>query len=121
MQCAKKWLSVRADSHNNCRISSGSSDHGCFRPTRLIEIGKPEPRKVRLRDSAFDQVSMSAQYATLSHRWGATKSLKLTSTSLQCLVSGVPILDLAKKIQDAIFAAKSLDINFLWIDFLCIL
>jgi hypothetical protein len=120
MRCAKKWLSDCAPSHDNCKIPPRSSDDTCFCPTRLIEIGQPEPHKVRLRPCALDQVSMPARYVTLSHCWSTTNSLKLTSTSPQRLVKRTTTSDLANISQDAIFSAKLLNISFLCIGSLCI-
>jgi hypothetical protein len=121
MSCAKKWLFDCSCDHTNCRIPPRSTQSRSFRPTRLIEIGQPESHQVRLQLFNPPEAGIPLQYATLSHCWGATNSLKLTSTSLQGLISGIPVSDLAKTFQDAIFTARSLGIKFMWIDSLCIL
>jgi hypothetical protein len=125
LRCAKRWLFECSENHTKCRSHPHSIQQRSLQPTRLIEIGQPEPHMVRLRlcleDFIHKQVSTCPRYATLSHCWGSTESLKLTSASFQRLRDGISITDLAKTFQDAIFTARSLDIGFLWIDSLCIL
>jgi hypothetical protein len=88
-------------------------------PTRLLEIEQPEANRVRLRlCSELDDAS--PQYATLSHCWGTSKTLRLTSGSFQRFRDGVDVSELAKTFQDAVFAANSLGIKLLWIDSFCI-
>ncbi|RYO38006.1 hypothetical protein AA0111_g2645 [Alternaria arborescens] len=88
-------------------------------PTRLLEIDQPEANKLRLRlCSELDNTLL--QYATLSHCWGTSKTLRLTSDSFQRFRDGVDVSELAKTFQDAVFAAKSLGIKLLWIDSFCI-
>jgi len=118
MECASKWLSRCLRSHNKCQTAH-STEHTRFSPTRLLEIGQSDPQKVRLRLS-LNQDSNNTQYATLSHCWGASKVLKLTSTTFERLKTGIEISELAQTAQDAIFTARSLGIHLLWIDSLCI-
>jgi hypothetical protein len=119
MTCARTWLSECLQSHPRCQVPC-SSKPTAYRPTRLIEIGQPEPHKLRVRLSSEldDDVS---PYATLSHCWGNSKALRLTSITTHELSTGIAISKLAKTFQDAVFTAQSLDIKFLWIDSLCIL
>jgi len=118
MLSARTWLSQCFAAHTKCKASRSSRDTS-FLPTRLIEIGQPEPHKVRLRLSS-DRLDASLGYATLSHCWGKAKTLKLTSTSIHNLRTGIAISELGQTFQDAIFTARSLDIRLLWIDSLCI-
>ncbi|KAF2247298.1 HET-domain-containing protein [Trematosphaeria pertusa] len=118
MTCARKWLSQCLRSHDKCQTPY-STENTRFSPTRLLEIGQPDPPKVRLRLYP-NQECNGIQYATLSHCWGASKVLRLTSASFQDLEKGIEISKLAQTFQDAIFTARSLGIHFLWIDSLCI-
>jgi len=134
MSCARTWLARCMEHHTNCPASRSSkrilrhtseklyhtNEPPTYLPTRLIEIGQPEPVKIRLRLSS-ELDSTSSQYATLSHCWGHSQSLRLTSSSLQRFRSGVEVSELAKTFQDAIFTAQSLGIKLLWIDSFCIL
>jgi hypothetical protein len=134
MACARTWLAECMQSHPDCPASCSSErpiryDGEAFHPgdrptaylpTRLIEIGQPEADKVRLRLSS-ELCGTSTQYATLSHCWGKSKALRLTSYSFQRFRDGVALSELAKTFQNAISTAQSLGIKLLWIDSFCIL
>jgi len=133
MACARAWIAGCMENHTNCPASrSGertlrytgekpyhTDQPTAYLPTRLIEIDQPETNKVCLRLSS-ELDSTTSQYATLSHCWGHSQSLKLTSRSFQRFRSGVEVSELAKTFQDAIFTAQALDIKLLWIDSICI-
>jgi len=130
MECARAWLGQCMVYHSNCPITPWSkrtiigTSHALvkptpYRPTRLLEIGEPEATKVRLRLSSELDSALS-QYATLSHCWGKSKTLRLTSKSFQRFKDGVAVTELAKTFQDAILIAKSIGIKLLWIDSFCI-
>ena len=93
------------------------TDHS---PTRLLQIGRPSGEKIRLLLDP-EREGTHVQYATLSHCWGDSHVLKLTSKSLKHLQEGIAISELGQTFQDAIFTAESLGIQFIWIDSLCIL
>ena len=133
MSCARTWLAGCIENHTDCPASRSSErtlrhtsekpyhtdGSTTYLPTRLIEIGQPEPDQIRLRLSS-ELDSTSSRYATLSHCWGHSQSLRLTSRSLQRFRSGVEVSELAKTFQDAIFTAQALGIKLLWIDSICI-
>lgn len=117
MACARTWLAKCTETHTDCQASGFKSMTYC--PTRLLEIDQPEANKLRLRlCSELDDAP--PQYVTLSHCWGTSKTLRLTSHSYQRFRDGVNVSELAKTFQDAVFAAKSLGIKLLWIDSFCI-
>ena len=64
----------------------------------------------------------SDRYLSLSHCWGAgeTQRMKLTSGSFVAFSRGIPMSALQKTFQDLGLVAKHLDVNYLWIDCLCI-
>jgi len=130
MECARAWLGQCMVYHSDCPITPWSkrtiigTSHALvkptpYRPTRLLEIGEPEATKVRLRLSSELDSTLS-QYATLSHCWGKSKTLRLTSESFQRFRDGVAVTDLAKTFQDAMLVAQSIGIKLLWIDTFCI-
>lgn len=47
--------------------------------------------------------------------------MQLTSHSINDFKTRVPFNDLPKTFQDAVTTCKALDINYIWIDSLCIL
>ncbi|KAE8396135.1 heterokaryon incompatibility protein-domain-containing protein [Aspergillus alliaceus] len=116
MKLAEKWLSQCLKTHDRCKATCWSND---YVPTRLLEIGQPTAEKIRL--AIHPELNRrNLQYATLSHCWGTSNVLRLTSASLALLERGVRISDLAQVFQNAISTAQSLNIQYLWIDSLCI-
>ena len=118
MTYAKRWLSQCLERHTKCQAPP-STERIQFCPTRLLEIGQPDVERVRLQLFPNQHITR-IQYATLSHCWGSSNVLRLTSASFQDLKKGIQISELAQTFQDAIFTAKSLGIRLLWIDSLCI-
>lgn len=60
-------------------------------------------------------------YVTLSHCWGQVKSLRLLKENYEEFEKGIPVDDLPKTFQDAVYFAASLDqVGCIWIDSLCI-
>lgn len=72
-----------------------------------------------LRLPAEESVEIQS-YTTLSYRWGSDAFTKLTSASIQEFRRGSPISALPQTFQDAITVTRSLGIEFLWVDALCI-
>jgi hypothetical protein len=118
MVSARKWLHRCLESHNRCRSAQWSELTNNI-PTRLLQIGQPSVEKIRLLLHPKREV-INIQYATLSHCWGTSHVLRLTSATLQSLQEGIAISELGQTFQDAIFMARSLGIQFIWIDSLCI-
>jgi hypothetical protein len=118
MISARKWLYRCLESHHRCRSALKSGLTNSI-PTRLLQIGQPNWEKIRLLLYPKRE-GIKIQYATLSHCWGTSHVLKLTSTSLQRLQGGIAISELGQTFQDAIYTARSLGIQFIWIDSLCI-
>lgn len=62
------------------------------------------------------------QYVTLSHCWGGTVSHQLTRDNYNEFTRGIPVRDLPRTFQDAVFVAASMEqVGYLWIDSLCII
>jgi hypothetical protein len=112
---AKEWIAECMSSHPKC-----ASRKRLSLPTRLVDVlslskvGKV--RTVETRDMSTD-----TQYATLSYCWGTKSTFKVTKSTWQDLTSGVPIEKFPRTIQDAIKFTRSIDLEFLWIDSLCII
>jgi hypothetical protein len=73
---------------------------------------------VRLVDSADIQ---QGKYAILSYVWGTSPSLRLTAATKACLVAGIPDDDLPPTIAHAVYVTRTLGIEYLWVDALCII
>ncbi|KAJ4294299.1 hypothetical protein N0V90_007989 [Kalmusia sp. IMI 367209] len=59
-------------------------------------------------------------YATLSYCWGRADFIKTTRENLSTFLDDIPFEHLPKTFQDAIYIAKRLGLEFIWIDALCI-
>lgn len=116
----KSWLEL-CKNHKCCTARSAlhrqSTD---IRPTRLLKLdhGKNHPN-VRLVYTA-QTGSENVQYATLSHCWGRTLFAKLTRSLIEDYRSHIPWETLSLTFQHAVMACLRLDIQYLWIDALCI-
>ena len=108
---AKKWFESCCNSHKQCNIRKR-----LFRPTRLVYIGDDVPR-LHIWSDFEDGVI----YGTLSHCWGTTSLPTLETKDLQQFRTEIPSKALSKTFKDAIRISKSLDIQYLWIDGLCII
>ncbi|TVY28751.1 hypothetical protein LHYA1_G002184 [Lachnellula hyalina] len=120
MSCARTWMRKCVENHDICsKVSSSTS--GIRRPMRLLQIGMPEPEKLRLlTDEAQSYKNLKPDYLTLSHRWGSANPLELTSSTFSQLKQGIEIADLSKTFRHSIKVAQELNIDLIWIDSLCI-
>ncbi|KAI0468076.1 heterokaryon incompatibility protein-domain-containing protein [Xylaria cf. heliscus] len=111
---AKDWLENCALNHEPCRMKVGTADM----PTRFLDVNdKRNSSKVFLRESTDDA---DRRYVALSHCWGTSRPLCLTSTTLETLKQGISIQTLPNTFQDAVTVVRTLGVRYLWIDSLCI-
>jgi hypothetical protein len=90
-------------------------------PTRVLQIiGEIEPPSVRLIET---RGIMAAQYCALSHCWGPVdkQPLRTTLANYPCRLGGIANELLPKTFREAIVLTRSLNIEYLWIDSLCII
>lgn len=96
-------------------------------PTRIINVsGQGDTvRLIETKSSASCEPPLTGQFCALSHAWGPSGSKTLPSTTTKDNLAkrrqGVLISDLSKTFQKAIEITRSLGIDYLWIDSLCIL
>ncbi|KAH7079760.1 heterokaryon incompatibility protein-domain-containing protein, partial [Paraphoma chrysanthemicola] len=89
-------------------------------PTRLLQVQPFEPSpKVYLRQAA--EIPADARYSTLSHCWGQYMPVKLERSTLQAFLGGIDVDSLPLTFQQAIVLTRSLGIEYIWIDSLCII
>ncbi|UPK89176.1 hypothetical protein LCI18_000111 [Fusarium solani-melongenae] len=95
-----------------------------FLPTRLIDVGTETGDDARLMRTA-DSSDQGLKYAALSYCWGpkedAAKQTKTTRSNLSQHLQGMPLRDMVPVVRDAILVCKALNIQYLWVDALCIL
>ena len=84
-------------------------------PTRCIQIGR---KNLVLKETAGE----TGAYIALSHRWNEeTELCKTTTKNVEERRRGRGLHSLPKLFADAIAAAQALDIQYMWIDSLCII
>jgi hypothetical protein len=92
-------------------------------PTRLIHIRRPDNQSPNLSARICETKTLPAStpYATLSHCWGKCVIFKLVQSNFEYLSQEIPIEQLPKVFQDAIYVSFEVGISYLWIDSLCII
>lgn len=87
-------------------------------PTRVIDVGPADgSSQPRLHPTGAEV----GQWATLSHCWGKTVTIKLTSDTFEERLRGIPMDEMPRNFRDAIVVTRLLGIRYLWIDSLCII
>jgi len=114
MGLAAAWLHECKLKHKICQPYT---DEPPFLPTRVIYIDSDESIAPRL----FETRSTRGFYATLSYCWGETQKLELKKASYEAFQKTLPVILLARTIQDAIKVTRGLGLKYLWVDALCII
>lgn len=86
--------------------------------TRFLHVGDREhdPHLVE-----FSPREEPKQWAALSYCWGQSRTITLTSSNLIDFQWRIPLSSLEATVVDAITITRALEVEFLWIDALCIL
>ena len=100
-------------------------------PTRLLDITDPDNLKLVLSQDKTGQQSSKVTtqvkpYVALSHCWGKTEPGEIplyctTRENISTREKGFRTTNLPQTLQDAIEVTKGLNIQYLWIDSLCII
>jgi hypothetical protein len=72
---------------------------------------------IRLIEARSD---LSEPYIALSHCWGKTQHATTTKANYHQRLTSIPMQELSKTFQDAVWLTRRLGIKYLWIDSLCI-
>jgi hypothetical protein len=116
------WLYSCIDGHHQCRQSlSGSlydDDAGEVLPSRVIHVGALDCSQA---PRIFLTGGERGKYTVLSHRWGKARKVKMVEKNLKEFTRSLPINELPLTFKDAIQVTRSLGIEYLWIDSLCII
>ena len=111
---ANDWLLDCDQWHDECKPAC--STPGTPLPSRVLDLRGLDGVDVRLVDGA----ALSGKYAALSHCWGEGASLTTMKASLKQRHERIAITELPMLFQDAVYCARELSIDYLWIDALCI-
>ncbi|KAI1213284.1 heterokaryon incompatibility protein-domain-containing protein [Annulohypoxylon truncatum] len=108
----EKWISECADEHLYCGPLTPAT-----MPKRLLNV---DPRN---GDIIFleEDIAGRAPYITLSHFWKISQPLRMTHDRLNRLGVTIHLDELSPTLRDAVRIARWLDIQYLWIDSLCII
>jgi hypothetical protein len=117
MQWIKEMIENCASHHEKCNSTPVS-----WLPTRLIQVGGPGklPRLVETSKMPLVPGSPPPRYTTLSHCWGKTETIELTSSNRSRLYDGIPQSTIPKTYADAMVFTSLLGLQYIWIDSLCI-
>jgi hypothetical protein len=130
----RQWMDDCDEHHTRCRPDSltlsiaGKAEEEYFRPTRLLHIGVGA-KQIRLIHTAGLPNIVSGpkkiHYMALSYCWGSPSTseglLTTTHESMHSRMQGIDVSIMPQAFKDAIAVGRSLEIEYLWIDSLCII
>jgi hypothetical protein len=112
----QKWVQLCSELHPKCLLGRKTD----WFPTRLLDLQNVEACgyiNLVLPDSSW----ADKPYATLSHCWGGSIPLKLTTATFASFRAGLAVEQLPKTFIEAIKVAMFLGIYYIWIDALTII
>ena len=119
-----EWLNICDTSHNCTKPALHAGQDLRFLPARLIDVSvrDDDPDGVRIVDSG--ELNCFPKYFTLSHCWGTSEvpmALQLTQQNITSLKQRISLNELPRTFKDMVSVSRSLHIQYVWIDSLCIL
>jgi hypothetical protein len=118
MMRIRYWLgccATRQSGHENC------SDLMPVRtelPTRVVYVGTDDGLDPPRLQSGNGEI---AGYVSLSYCWGGSQRHQTERNRIEEYMHALPVERLPKSLQDAIFLTRTLGIQYIWIDSLCII
>lgn len=110
LSLAKTWFDDCLREHPQCRKKTTH-----FLPHRVIDVKGDRLRLFTPRRDAM------GHWIALSHCWGSTNTFKTTLETLESHHLGIEWEELPKTFKDAVTVARALEVDYLWIDSLCII
>ncbi|KAK5069388.1 hypothetical protein LTR51_008638 [Lithohypha guttulata] len=110
---ARQWFTTCTHNHECSSSPIFTSDS----VTRFLRIG---PNATDIHVVEFGPNEAPSSWVVLSYRWGDHQSVTLTQSSHAKLKRGICLHDLDATIRDAVFIARSLNLEYLWVDALCV-
>jgi len=118
MNRAAKWLCKCQDTHH-CNISAPHNETAPRWPRRLLELCRDSETVTLI----LTKEGFNPPYATLSYCWGPNglpHTAKTTVNNISARQAHIDERSLPRTFQDAIRVCHQLEIQYLWIDALCI-
>ncbi|PVH87652.1 HET-domain-containing protein [Cadophora sp. DSE1049] len=116
MEASRACLETCLTTHAHCRMSDLP-----LLPTRVLDLQEFRNDSgpcIRLHVS---QNGETGHYAALSYCWGGPQAITTTMSTLHSHLEALTLRDCSQSIKDAVIVARGLQIQFLWIDALCII
>ncbi|ESA42070.1 TOL [Neurospora crassa OR74A] len=118
---AFRWLENCVSSHPSCNRVSGIHENSQGKyPARFLDVGCMGSRTVKLTETTGMDFQKQ-RYMTLSHCWGDSVPARLLLNNYASRLKGFALDELPRTFQDAILLTQRLNVQFLWIDSLCII
>ena len=116
IEIANKWVVDCIENHKDCRPPSKTTatQEGTILPTRVIRILNNDD--LRLVSGASP-----GRYTILSYCWGRPQEFATTIDTIKSSRAGFKTHQLPKTLRDAVELTRSLGVEYLWIDALCII
>lgn len=116
---ALKWLHECEDKqkHRDCRRREQITKL----PTRVLDLGEKPTLQDPIKLVEIEGIDRKAKYMTLSHCWGQVQFITTTRGTIEKRKAGIQLEDLPQTFKDAVSLTRSLGIQYLWIDSLCII
>jgi hypothetical protein len=112
---ASEWLSDCEENHIDCNEGRETLDITSAAPTRLLDVGNPNVVRLSLTGGR------AVDYLALTYRWPSRTTVTTTRGNLAQHVRGINLSSLNNTIRDAIYIARQLGFQYIWIDSLCII
>lgn len=109
---AQSWFETCLNSHPHCKSEIPHL------PTRVVDVGSSnEHTKLITTDG-----KTSKPYVALGYSWGKSPNLRLLAKDLLSYSQrGIPFKAMPKSVQDAVIITRTLGVQYLWVDALCIM
>jgi Heterokaryon incompatibility protein (HET) len=112
LDLARRWIDDCLQSHEHC-----PGPEMPVLPTRVIDVGAEDGDDPKLVLSQGQR----GWYAALSYCWGGPQPFTLTLETMESKLQGISVSKIPETFENAICVARLLNIQYLWIDALCII
>ncbi|KAF4946521.1 hypothetical protein FGADI_11159 [Fusarium gaditjirri] len=107
------WIGDCINNHERCKVVTEDRPF----PTRVVFVGDQETNSHLF----IPRSNHRGRYIALSHCWGDAMPLKTTRATLDEFCHSIDFNLLPKTFLDAIIVCRKLEVEYLWIDSLCII
>lgn len=116
----RKQLYDCTTAHPDC-VQSDTSGNDPRLPTRVLYVNTTRSYHDFVR--VVETNGTTGKYCALSHCWGPVdrQPIRTTKENIQDHILGIPFEALPRTFREAVILTRSLGIEYLWIDSLCIL